>query len=159
MHSFRILIADDHLSVRRELRKLLSGHSGWAVIAEAIDGRDALARARELLPDLILLDIGMPYINGLEAAHQILNELPQTKILMITVHANRHAALEARSLGVRGLCSKTDATRELRSAVETIEQGGSYFPVLETSDLDEDAPDEEDLFLRRTARHRRAQPR
>ncbi len=80
MATLRLLLADDHHVVRAGLRCLLEGQPGWEVVAEASDGREAVAKAAEMCPDVALLDIGMPLLNGLEAAHQIAQSVPRTKI-------------------------------------------------------------------------------
>ena len=85
MPNFRILIADDHEVVRQGLRALLEAHAGWEVCGEAADGLETVKKAHELKPDLIALDIGMPNLNGLDAARQVLNENPKAKILFMSL--------------------------------------------------------------------------
>jgi DNA-binding NarL/FixJ family response regulator len=125
--NFRILIADDHEIVRQGLRSLLSSHPGWEVCAEAKDGLETVKKAEELKPDLIALDIGMPQLNGLEAARQILHTNAKTKVLFLTVYDTEHAAKAAIQLGAKGLLLKSDAARELVSAVEAIQNNSTYF--------------------------------
>jgi YesN/AraC family two-component response regulator len=86
MKTLRILIADDHEIVRHGLRSLLHDHEGWEVSGEAADGQDAVAKAGLLKPDLVILDIEMPHMNGLDAAREILRQEPQTTILVLTIH-------------------------------------------------------------------------
>ena len=131
MSDLRILIADDHAAVRHGIRSLLSSHDGWEVLAEAADGLEAVEKTEQLHPDVVLLDIAMPNLNGIQAARKILNHDPQAKVLIITVHANKHVANEAMHLGASGFLSKTDAVRDLIRAVETVEGGGRFFPMLE----------------------------
>jgi DNA-binding NarL/FixJ family response regulator len=131
MTPFRILIADDHEWVRRSIRTLLASHPGWEVCGEAVDGRDALKKTRRLNPDLVLLDIGMPYLSGLEVARELLSEGSEAKLLMITVNPNRHVAQESRDLGAHGFLSKADAVRELVPAIENLQCGETFFPELE----------------------------
>jgi DNA-binding NarL/FixJ family response regulator len=131
MDAFRILIADDHEWVRRSIRTLLAPHCGWEICGEAVDGRDALKKARRRSPDLVLLDIGMPYLSGLEVARELLSEGSESKILMITVSSNRHVAQESRDLGAHGFLSKTDAVRDLVPAIENLQRGETFFPELE----------------------------
>jgi DNA-binding NarL/FixJ family response regulator len=131
MAPFRILIADDHEWVRRSVRTLLASCPGWEICGEAVDGRDTLKKARRLNPDLVLLDIGMPYLSGLEVARELLAHGCQPKILMITVNPNRHVAQESRDLGAHGFLSKTDAVRDLVPAIESLQRGETFFPELE----------------------------
>src|SRR5262249_35516304 len=131
MAAFRILIADDHEWVRRSMRMLLASHPGWEVCGEAVDGRDALKKARRLNPDLVLLDIGMPYLSGLEVARELLLNGSESKILMITVNSNRHVAQESKDLGAHGFLSKVDAVRDLLPAIGTLQRGEKFFPELE----------------------------
>ena len=130
MPGLRILIADDHEAVRRGIRSLLTGHSGWEVLAEAVDGRDAVERASQLHPDVVLLDVGMPNMNGFQAAQKILKMAPETKVLMVTVNADKHTAQEAKHVGARGFISKVDVVRDLIRAVEAIQNGELFFPLL-----------------------------
>jgi DNA-binding NarL/FixJ family response regulator len=124
----RILIADDHEIVRKGLRTLLEAHPGWQVCAEAADGRDAVAKSQETRPDVVAMDIGMPNLNGLEAARQILRENPRAKILFLTMYETEQAAREAVQLGAKGLILKSEAARELVVAVEAIQRNGTHFP-------------------------------
>ena len=107
--SFRIFIADDHEVVRRGIRSLLEGHAGWEVCGEARDGRDAVIKVAELKPDLVLLDVGMPNLNGRDAARQILNATPGTRILILTVHESEAVIREVLEVGARGFLLKSDA--------------------------------------------------
>jgi len=107
--SFRIFVADDHEVVRCGIRALLEGHPGWEVCGEARDGRDAVAMVTELRPDLVLLDVGMPNLNGLDAARQILHALPGTRILILTVHESEAVIREVLEVGARGFLLKSGA--------------------------------------------------
>jgi DNA-binding NarL/FixJ family response regulator len=127
MPNYRILIADDHEIVRKGLRALLESHAGWEVCAEAVDGWDAIRKVEELKPDLVALDIGMPNLNGLEAARQMLRGNARAKILFLTVYETEQAAKTALQIGAKGLILKSDAARELVSAVEAIQRNGTYF--------------------------------
>lgn len=131
MPPLKILIADDHEAVRKGIRRLLATHIGWEVLAEAVDGRDAVGKAAQLKPDLILLDVGMPHMNGFQAAKKILNSAPETKVLMVTVNADKHSAQEARHVGVHGFISKIDVVRDLVHAIEAIQGGQIFFPLLQ----------------------------
>lgn len=127
MSNFRILIADDHEIVRQGIRALIESHPGWEVCAEAVDGKDAVQKVAESKPDLIALDIGMPNMNGLEAAREILRENPKAKILFLTIYDTDQAAKTAIQIGAKGLILKSDAARELVSAIEIIQRNSNYF--------------------------------
>jgi DNA-binding NarL/FixJ family response regulator len=127
MPNFRILIADDHEIVRQGIRALIESHPGWEVCAEAVDGKDAVQKVHEAKPDLIALDIGMPVLNGLEAAREILQENPKAKILFLTIYDTDQAAKMAIQIGAKGLILKSDAARELIGAIEVIQRNSNYF--------------------------------
>jgi DNA-binding NarL/FixJ family response regulator len=124
---FRVLIADDHEIVRRGIRDLIERHPGWQVCGEAKDGRDAVSRAFALKPDLVLLDIGMPNLNGLDAARQIATTCPLTRVLILTVHDSEQVVREVLAVGARGFLLKSDAGRDLVSAVEALQRHGTFF--------------------------------
>src|SRR5438477_8186216 len=120
MQPVRILIADDHEVVRRGVRSLLKSRADWEVCGEAVDGRDAVQKAKELKPDVIVMDIGMPHLNGLEAARVIRKEVPQSEILILSQYEAtemRPAALQA---GAREYITKSDVARDLLAAVESL---------------------------------------
>ena len=123
----RILIADDHEVARRGIRSLLESHPGWEVCGEARDGREAVELATKIKPDLILLDIGMPNLNGLEAARQILDTLPDAAILILTMHDTDQVVREVLRAGARGFLLKSDAGRDLVAAVEALQQQRTFF--------------------------------
>src|ERR1700757_2205458 len=123
----RILIADDHEVARRGIRSLLESHPGWEVCAEAKDGRDAVELATSTKPDLVLLDIGMPNLNGLEAARQILATSPNAAILILTMHDSDNVIREVLRAGARGFLLKSDAGRDLVAAVEALENQKTFF--------------------------------
>ncbi len=127
MSNFRILIADDHEIVRQGIRALIESHPGWEVCAEAVDGRDTLQKVEQLKPDLIALDIGMPNMNGLEAAREILRDNPKAKILFLTIYDTDQAAKTAFQIGAKGLILKSDAGKELVGAIELIQRNSTYF--------------------------------
>ena len=123
----RILIADDHEVARHGIRALLEGHPGWEVCGEAKDGRETVELAESLKPDLILLDIGMPNLNGLEATRQILATSPEAVILILTMHDTDHVVREVLRAGARGFLLKSDAGRELVAAVEALQRQRTFF--------------------------------
>jgi DNA-binding NarL/FixJ family response regulator len=113
--------------VRQGLRSLVESRPGWQVCAEAVDGWDAVHKAREAKPDVIALDIGMPNLNGLEAAREILKDNPKTKILFLTIYDTEQAVKSAVQIGAKGLILKSDAARELLVAIEAIQRNSTYF--------------------------------
>lgn len=127
MTAFRILIADDHEIVRRGIRALIENHPGWEVCAEASDGRDAVEKARELRPDLVLVDVSMPNLNGLDAARQILEIVPQTRVLILTMHESEQIVREVLEVGARGFLLKSDAARDLVSAIQALQRRTTFF--------------------------------
>jgi DNA-binding NarL/FixJ family response regulator len=127
MKDFRILIADDHEVVRRGIRALLEHRPGWEVCGEAGDGREAVEKTRELKPDLVLLDIGMPNLNGIDAARQILANSPATHILILTMHYSQQVVSEILAAGARGFLLKSDAGRDLVTAVEAVQDQRTFF--------------------------------
>jgi DNA-binding NarL/FixJ family response regulator len=123
----RILIADDHEVARRGIRSLLEAHPGWEICGEAKDGREAVESANKLKPDLVLLDIGMPRLNGLDAARQILATCPETRILILTMHDSDQVVRDVLAVGARGFLLKSDAGRDLVAAVEALQHQRTFF--------------------------------
>lgn len=123
----RILIADDHEVARRGIRAILENHSGWEVCGEARDGRESVECAAATKPDVVLLDIGMPNLNGLEAARQILATNPEIAILILTMHDSDNVVREVLRAGARGYLLKSDAGRDLVAAVEALENQRTFF--------------------------------
>jgi DNA-binding NarL/FixJ family response regulator len=123
----RILIADDHEVARRGIRAVLENHPGWSVCGEAKDGRESVELAAATRPDLVLLDIGMPNLNGLEAARQILTILPDVAILILTMHDSDNVVREVLRAGARGYLLKSDAGRDLVAAVEALQNQRTFF--------------------------------
>jgi DNA-binding NarL/FixJ family response regulator len=122
----RILVADDHQVVRTGLRALLESKSGWQVCAEAANGREAVEKAGQLKPDVAVLDIGMPLLNGVEATRQIRKLSPQTEILILTMHDSELLIQEVLGAGALGYILKDDADRNLVAAVDALRRHKPY---------------------------------
>jgi DNA-binding NarL/FixJ family response regulator len=127
MSSVRILIADDHELFRRGVAAELMQVPGWLIAAEATNGRDAVALAAQLRPDIVVLDLTMPELNGLEAARQIAAADPSARILILTAHESEQLVREVLNAGARGYVLKSDAGRTLVAALQALLGGGSYF--------------------------------
>lgn len=127
MKPLRILVAADHEIVRRGLVELLKSHAGWEVCGEAHDGREAVDMANKLKPDIVIMDIHMPNLNGLEAARQMLpgNSLP--KVLVLTMEDSDEVVRAVLNAGARGFVLKSDATRDLVAAVEALQSNKTFF--------------------------------
>jgi DNA-binding NarL/FixJ family response regulator len=123
----RILIADDHEVARKGIRSVLETHVGWEVCGEARDGREAVELASTLKPDVLLLDVGMPNLNGLDAARQILAMDPDARILILTIHDSEQVVREVLAAGARGFLLKSDAGRDLVAAVEALQHRRTFF--------------------------------
>jgi DNA-binding NarL/FixJ family response regulator len=146
MKPLRILIADDHSVVRMGLRALLESRSSWQVCAEASDGRDAVDKATKLQPDIAILDIGMPLLNGVEAARRIRKASSHTEILILTMHESDDLVQQVVEAGARGYILKDDADRVLLAAVDALRQHKPYFSVrvsaaVGSTDPPPDSPD------------------
>ena len=122
----RILIVDDSPLVRQRLRDLLQQHPHWQVCGEAANGQEAIARARELSPDIIVLDFLMPGMNGMQAAREIGKLIPDVPILMFTTYLSRQLVEEARNVGIRGAVAKSDA-RHVVDGLEALLRNESFF--------------------------------
>jgi DNA-binding NarL/FixJ family response regulator len=126
-HELRIMIADDHCIVRRGLKELLASRPGWLVCAEASTGREAVALAEEYKPDILIMDIGLPELNGIDAARIIRKTFPQTEVLVFSMHCSEQVLQEIKEAGVRGYISKLDPNRDLMLAVEALAKHRPYF--------------------------------
>lgn len=127
----RILLADDHHYARQALRELLATRPEWTVCAEAADGIEAVKMAASTRPDVAIVDLQMPRLNGIDAARQILALFPNAPILMISSHEPKLIIEEIMSTPIRGFVSKFSVNSELLPAVETLLAGGSYFALPE----------------------------
>jgi DNA-binding NarL/FixJ family response regulator len=127
MRQVRILVADDHSIVRRGVRALLETHAGWKVCGEAATGAEAVKQAKKLRPDVAVIDITMPDLNGFEAARQIRTVAPQTEVLVLTVHESEQALREVLDAGALGYVSKSDLDLNLSAAIESLLRHKPFF--------------------------------
>lgn len=127
MGKLKILLADDHALLRLGLRKILEERPEWQVIAEAGDGRTAVRQTLELSPDVVVLDIGMPLLNGIEVTRQIIRRLPSIGVLILSMHADEAYITQALRAGARGYLLKDSAGTELIRAVSAVAAGKSFF--------------------------------
>ena len=154
--STRLLVADDHDILRRGLRDLLEAQPGWSVVAEAVNGSEAFALAVDLKPDIAILDVGMPDLNGFETTRRIRQALPATEVLILTAHDSEQLAREAEACGARGYLLKSDAGRDLVAALESVRKRKFFLsPQMAKRNGGEPARNENSLPLPRlTARER-----
>lgn len=125
--NLRILIADDHDLVRRGLKSLLESRPGWNVCAEAHTGREAVEKASQTKPDVVILDISMPELNGVEAARRIRKVSPNTEVLVLSIHYSDQLIRDILEAGVRGYVVKSDSDRDLILALETLANHKPFF--------------------------------
>jgi two-component system response regulator NreC len=127
MSPIRILLADDHTLMRRGLRALLERQNGFAVVAEAADGREAVEIAAALSPDVAVIDIGMPNLNGIEAARRITEKRPETAVVILSMHADESYVLRALKSGARGYLLKDSPEEDLIHAIRAVHNGKAFF--------------------------------
>lgn len=127
MKPIRILLADDHTVMRRGLRLLLESRPEFSVVSEASDGRQAVEQAEALRPDVAVLDIGMPQLNGIEAAQRITNALPHTAVVILSMHSDEGYVLRALKAGAKGYLLKDSAEGDLIEAIQSVHQGRTFF--------------------------------
>jgi DNA-binding NarL/FixJ family response regulator len=116
----RILLADDHEIIREGLRSVLETRKDWEIVGEATNGREAVKKVGELKPDVVVMDISMPELNGLEAVRQIVKTVPRTEVLVLTMHDSEDLVRGVLDAGARGYLLKSDASRQLISAIEAL---------------------------------------
>lgn len=127
MTPLRILVADDHEVVRQGVRALLRTRPEWQVCGEAATGREAVEKVKALRPHVVVLDIGMPQLNGLDTTRQILDENPRTEVLILTLHESDEVVRRVLNAGARGYVLKSDAGKHLVNAVEALSRHKPYF--------------------------------
>jgi len=123
----RILVTDDHAVVRQGLKAILNGQEGWNVCGEAKSGEEALALANQLRPDVVVMDLSMPGMSGLDALRAIKSRLPDTGVVFLTLHFSQPLVREIIKAGARGYVTKSDADRDLVEAVSAVAAGRTYF--------------------------------
>ena len=123
----RILLADDHEIVRRGLRNLIEDRPEWTICCEAADGREAVAEAMQAKPDIVVMDIAMPRMNGLEAARRIVDKLPRTEVLILTMHESKQLIQDVLKSGARGYILKSDAGKDLIAGIEALLDHKPFF--------------------------------
>jgi two-component system, NarL family, response regulator NreC len=127
MRKIRVLLADDHQLMRRGVRLMLERETDLTVVGEACDGREAVAMAKSLKPEVVVMDIGMPNLNGIEAAHQMTQENQELAIVMVSMHSDESYVLRALKAGARGYLLKDSAEADLIKAVHVVAGGKSFF--------------------------------
>jgi DNA-binding NarL/FixJ family response regulator len=129
MSTKRVLIADDHEAVRRGLRTVLEGNSELKVVGEAVNGEDAVEQVQRLKPDLVILDLSMPILDGLQAAQEIKKFAPTTPIVAFSMHKIHEFVDMAKTVGMRGYVAKEDDGKAILEAVDAVLHNRTYFPV------------------------------
>lgn len=127
MKNLRILLADDHTVVRKGLRLLLESSDGMVVVGDAADGREAVSLAERHSPDVVVMDVAMPGLNGIEAARQITAKLPGTAVVFLSMHSDESYVLKALKAGARGYLLKDSAEYDLINAVKAVSEGKAFF--------------------------------
>ena len=156
----RVVIVDDHGVVRRGVRALLETHPAWQVVGEGATGREAVELVRNLRPHVVVLDLSMPEMNGLEATRQIVSESPQTDVLVLTMHHSEQLARDVLQAGARGYLLKSDADQNLIAAVDSLRQHKPFLTstvtefVLDGYMQSTDGSDDADALPRVTPRER-----
>lgn len=158
MKKIRLLLADDHSLIREGFKSLLGKNDDFEIVGEAENGRELLAMAQELTPDIVLADITMPLVTGLQAVEQLMKSHPSIKFILLTMHEEREYIMNALKVGVSGYILKNVERKELEKAIVTVYNGGRYFsPIVtnilvdsvnksETADVDEISPREKEVL-------------
>jgi DNA-binding NarL/FixJ family response regulator len=140
MKPYQIILADDHLMFRNGIRRIIEDSQGLAVIGEVGDGLKLLGLLKKTKPDMVILDISMPNLRGLEATHEIKTRYPDIKILILTMHRNKEYLLQAMSAKADGYLLKEDTDAQLMAAIESIRGGKIYLSPLMSEDLSQNLP-------------------
>ncbi|MDH3399375.1 MAG: response regulator transcription factor [Chromatiales bacterium] len=127
MSAIRVLLVEDHTLVREGIRSLLDSIKDVEVVGEAANGRDALRKTRQLAPEVVLMDISMPELNGMEATARLAKSCPDSKVLMLSMHNDEEYVAQSLRAGARGYLVKEAATRELEHAIQVLARGEVYF--------------------------------
>ncbi len=160
MQEIKVLIVDDHTLVRDGIRTLLGLITNIKVVGEATNGKEALEKVKKLAPDVVLMDLAMPIMSGLEATRRIRKRFPRTKVLALTQYEDREYIVPTIEAGARGFISKTAAFSELASAIQAVYQGGSFLSPMAAAAIIEEcqqkatAESEKDAYQRLTDRER-----
>ncbi len=158
MSKIKVLVVDDHAMFREGIRSLLAGYDDIKILGEAIDGKEAVEKTCQLAPHVVLMDIAMPVMGGLEATRRIQKECPNAKVLVLTQHEDSEYILSMIKVGAKGYISKTATASELVSAIRTVYKGESYlYPSAATALVEEylmRAGEEKDEYERLTDRER-----
>jgi DNA-binding NarL/FixJ family response regulator len=128
MAGLRVLVVDDHESVRKGVCAILASRPELEICGEATDGQDAVAKARDLHPQVVVMDVSMPRMDGISAAREILKSQPSTRIIILSMHDSRQLVESARKIGIRGYVTKSQAGSVLLDAVEAVHQNRDFFP-------------------------------
>jgi len=127
MKKLRILLADDHTVMRAGLRALLESHPDLEVVAETENGRQAVELSTSLMPDVVVMDVGMPILNGIEATKQIVNQSPKTEVVILSMHTDESYVMRALQAGARAYLLKDSAAGDLMGAIAAVSNGKSFF--------------------------------
>ncbi len=147
--NINVLVADDHKLVREGICKLLNIFSGVEVVGQAEDGLEAVSLVRDYFPDLVLLDLNMPRMNGIDAIHKIKEISPQIKVIILTIHDDEEYVYKVTSAGAEGFIQKDITSEELEEAIHEVMNGGTVFPRTISPDVpddDGDVPDYRELL-------------
>ena len=127
MPKLRLLLGDDHTLVRQGMRKILEERPEWEVVAEVGDGREAIRQAVALKPDVAIIDVGMPLLNGIDATQQIVKRVPETRVLMLSMHSDEAYVTRALQAGATGYMLKDSAGNDLLKGVESVANRQAFF--------------------------------